>query len=73
MVKLHFADNGIGIDLTHNADKIFGLYRRFHTHTEGKGMGLYMVKNQVEQLGGTITVTSAVNQGTQFTILLPNS
>ncbi len=73
MVKLHFADNGIGIDLTHNADKIFGLYRRFHTHIEGKGMGLYMVKNQVEQLGGTITVTSAVNQGTQFTILLPNS
>jgi PAS domain S-box-containing protein len=73
MVKLHFTDNGIGIDLTHNADKIFGLYRRFHTHTEGKGMGLYMVKNQVEQLGGTITVTSAVNQGTQFTILLPNS
>jgi len=73
MVKLHFADNGIGIDLTHNADKIFGLYRRFHTHTEGKGMGLYMVKNQVEQLGGTITVTSAVNQGTQFTIQLPNS
>jgi chemotaxis protein histidine kinase CheA len=32
-----------------------------------------MVKNQVEQLGGTITVTSAVNQGTQFTIQLPNS
>lgn len=73
MVQLHFTDNGIGIDLTHNADKIFGLYRRFHTHTEGKGMGLYMVKSQIEQLGGTITVTSAVNQGTQFTILLPNS
>lgn len=66
-----FSDNGIGIDLKTNGENIFGLYKRFHGHTEGKGMGLYMVKTQVEGLGGTITVDSRPNRGTTFTVVLP--
>jgi len=49
-------------------DKVFGLYKRFHSHVEGKGMGLFMVKTQVESLGGRIRLSSQLNQGTIFTI-----
>ncbi|MGZ3756795.1 MAG: sensor histidine kinase [Mucilaginibacter sp.] len=67
-VKLLFTDNGMGIDLDKNAGHVFGLYRRFHTNVEGKGMGLYMVKTQVETLGGKIGIKSATNAGASFTI-----
>ncbi|RNI26249.1 PAS domain S-box protein [Rufibacter latericius] len=63
-----FRDNGLGIDLKAHQNKIFGLYKRFHFHTDGKGMGLFMVKTQVEALGGRIHVQSQVNQGTEFSI-----
>jgi len=63
-----FSDNGIGIDLKKNGGDIFGLYKRFHSNIEGKGMGLFMVKTQVETLGGKITVKSAENKGTEFKI-----
>ncbi|HLP10911.1 MAG TPA: PAS domain-containing sensor histidine kinase [Flavobacteriales bacterium] len=68
---LIFKDNGIGIDLNRYGDKIFGLYKRFHLHVEGKGLGLFMIKNQVEVLGGRITVKSAPDEGAEFTIQLP--
>lgn len=67
-VRLIFKDNGLGIDLQKNGEKLFGLYRRFHLNTEGKGMGLFMVKTQVETLGGKIYVNSKVNSGTEFVI-----
>ncbi|UZH55317.1 PAS domain S-box protein [Salinimicrobium tongyeongense] len=67
-VILTFKDNGLGIDLSKKGDQIFGLYKRFHHHVEGKGMGLFMVKTQVELLGGKIEVSSEENQGTRFTI-----
>ncbi len=67
-VTLIFRDNGIGIDLTRNADKIFGLYQRFHNYPDSKGLGLYLVKSQVESMGGTISVQSEVNKGTTFTL-----
>jgi signal transduction histidine kinase len=63
---ISFKDNGLGIDLKANGNKIFGLYKRFHNHVEGKGMGLYMVKTQAELLGGKILVNSEVNKGTEF-------
>lgn len=65
---LTFKDNGIGIDLERNRDKIFGLYQRFHNHSDSKGLGLYLVKSQVESMGGTIGVESEVDKGTTFTI-----
>jgi PAS domain S-box-containing protein len=61
-------DNGMGIDLVKKGMHLFGLYKRFHHHVEGKGMGLFMVKTQVEMLGGKICVSSAVNKGTEFRI-----
>ena len=64
-----FKDNGIGIDLEKNNDKIFGLYQRFHNYPESKGLGLYLVKSQVESMGGTISVESNVGKGTTFTII----
>jgi signal transduction histidine kinase len=69
-VQLTFADNGMGIDLGKNGDQVFGLYKRFHTNIEGKGMGLYMVKTQVETLGGRIDIKSEENKGTEFNIKL---
>lgn len=65
-------DNGLGIDLQLHKDKIFGFYKRFHSHVEGKGMGLHLIKTQVEMMGGRIEVESEVNKGTTFRIFLKN-
>ncbi len=70
---LTFKDNGIGIDLERNRDKIFGLYQRFHDYPDSKGLGLYLVKSQVESMGGTISVESQVGLGTTFTIVFKNN
>ena len=68
-----FKDNGIGIDLVKNKDKIFGLYQRFHNYPDSKGLGLYLVKSQVESMNGTIAVSSIVGKGTTFTIIFKYS
>jgi len=65
-IELRFKDNGKGIDLNRNADDIFGLYKRFDTSVEGKGMGLFMVKTQVAALGGSINIESKLGEGTEF-------
>lgn len=70
-IELTFTDNGLGIDMDKVAHYMFGLYKRFHHHVEGKGIGLYMVKAQVETLGGRISAQSQVNKGTTFHITLP--
>ena len=70
---LTFKDNGIGIDMERNRDKIFGLYQRFHNHSDSKGLGLYLVKSQVESMNGTISVESKVDVGTTFTIIFKNN
>jgi len=70
-IELRFKDNGKGIDLDKNASQLFGLYKRFDTSMEGKGMGLFMVKTQVEALGGTIKIKSKLGRGTEFIITLP--
>lgn len=67
-VNLVIKDNGIGIDLDKNGDKIFGLYQRFHDYPDSKGLGLYLVKSQIEAMGGSIEVESQVGKGTQFTL-----
>jgi len=68
-IELFIKDNGMGINLQKEGDFVFGLYKRFHTESaEGKGMGLYMVKTQVETIGGKISISSEVNKGTEFKI-----
>lgn len=69
-VIIDIEDNGIGIDLSKYDHKIFGMYQRFHFHTEGKGLGLHLVKTQVESMGGKISLASNLNQGTRFSITL---
>ena len=63
-------DNGIGIDLTKYKDKIFGMYKTFHNNTDAIGLGLFMTKNKVNVLGGTIDVKSNRNEGTVFNVVL---
>lgn len=65
---LEISDNGMGIDLDENKDKMFGMYKTFHRHPEANGIGLFITKNQVETMGGSISVTSTVNIGTTFKI-----
>jgi len=71
-ILLTFKDNGIGIDLDRNKDKIFGLYQRFHNYTDSKGLGLYLVKSQIEAMGGSISIESEINKGTTFTLTFKN-
>jgi len=66
------SDNGIGIDLRENKAKVFGFYQRFHTKRPGKGLGLYMVKNQIEAMGGQIGIQSFPDKGTTFVLYFPD-
>jgi PAS domain S-box-containing protein len=70
-LKIFFKDNGKGIE-EKNLENLFGLYKRFDTTVEGKGMGLFMVKMQVESLGGKISVQSKPGAGTTFVLEFPD-
>jgi PAS domain S-box-containing protein len=70
-VTISIKDNGKGI-LDNELDKVFDLYYRSHTTVNGSGLGLYITKNSVEQLNGTIHIKSVVNKETQIDIELPN-
>jgi PAS domain S-box-containing protein len=68
---ISFSDNGIGIKET-SLKRIFEMFYRATEQSEGSGIGLYIVKNAVEKLGGQIQVASKPGEGTRFHILLPN-
>ncbi|RKS94048.1 PAS domain S-box-containing protein [Flavobacterium limicola] len=70
MKVLQISDNGIGIDLVRNADKIFGMYKTFSNNLDSKGIGLFITKNQIDAMGGNITVESEPNVGTTFKIYI---
>jgi PAS domain S-box-containing protein len=72
-ITLQTKDDGIGIDLDKHGKKIFGLYQRFHNISSGKGLGLYIIKNQVEALNGKIEVDSIAGEGATFTITFKKS
>lgn len=63
-------DNGLGIDMGRNKEKIFGMYRTFHGNKDAIGLGLFMTKNHVEALGGNIEVESKVGKGSEFKFIL---
>lgn len=63
-------DNGLGIDLAKHKNSMFGMYKTFHQHPDSRGLGLFMTRNQIETLGGSIDVESEPNVGTKFTIKL---
>jgi PAS domain S-box-containing protein len=70
-IKMKFHDNGIGIDLNMYKTQIFGMFKQFSSVRDGKGLGLYLTKSQVEMLGGTISIDSVLNVGTTFEIKMP--
>lgn len=67
-IIIRYKDNGVGIDLHKYGNQLFGLYKRFHPKQEGKGIGLFMVKTQIEAMGGTIKAISEPDQGIEFII-----
>ena len=67
---LTVTDNGQGIE-ARQLGQLFTMFQRFHTHVEGSGVGLYMVKKMVENAGGRISVESQVNVGSTFTVYFP--
>ncbi|WP_421823588.1 PAS domain-containing protein [Flagellimonas oceanensis] len=67
-ILLSISDNGLGIDLDKYGDKIFGMHKTFHNREDAKGFGLYLIKNQIEAMGGSITVQSEVDKGTTFNV-----
>ncbi|QKG56887.1 PAS domain-containing protein [Hymenobacter sp. BRD128] len=69
-VILEVQDNGLGLDEAQQS-QLFGMFQRLHSHVEGSGIGLYMVKKIVENAGGTITVRSEPGVGSTFSIVLP--
>jgi len=65
---LEIKDNGIGIDLKKNGDKLFGMYKTFTNNAESRGIGLFISKNQIDTMKGKIEVESILNEGTTFKI-----
>ena len=68
-IILTVKDNGLGIDLIKNGDKLFGLNKVFHRHPESKGFGLFITKTQIESMNGQISAESIVDVGTTFKII----
>jgi PAS domain S-box-containing protein len=69
--ELRFVDNGIGIEPQYG-EKIFDLFFRATEQSQGTGLGLFIVKDTIERLKGTINVQSTPGEGTAFTIRIPN-
>jgi PAS domain S-box-containing protein len=69
--EIAFADNGIGIE-EKNLARVFEMFYRATEQSDGSGIGLYIVKNAVDKLGGQISLASRLGQGTRFSIILPN-
>ncbi len=69
MQQLVFSDNGLGMDLEKYKHRLFGLNQKFHEHiNDSKGVGLYLVNNYINAMGGQIEVKSTPNKGTSFCI-----
>lgn len=72
-ICLSVRDNGMGMDLEKKAKDVFGMYKRFHgSSIPGKGVGLHLIKTQVEALGGRIDVESKPDEGCEFRVYLPD-
>ncbi|MGB0918306.1 MAG: sensor histidine kinase [Flavobacteriales bacterium] len=67
-VLLSVKDNGLGIDLERHGNSIFKLYKTFHSNPASKGVGLFLIKNQLSSLQGDVQVKSEVGEGSKFTV-----
>ncbi len=64
-------DNGIGI-AKNKQEKIFEMFYRATTLSSGSGLGMYILKESIEKLGGTIALESELAKGAKFTVTIPN-
>lgn len=73
-VEIKITDEGVGIK-QEDYDKVFKKFSRLENHltstTQGNGLGLYITKQLVENMGGQISFTSEINKGTTFRVLMP--
>ncbi len=67
---LTVSDNGLGMEPS-RLNQLFTMFKRFHDHVEGSGIGLYMIKKMVENGGGKIEVASQVGMGSTFRVYFP--
>jgi signal transduction histidine kinase len=65
---LSIKDNGIGMDLERNRQRLYGMYNTFHGNQDATGIGLFITKYQVDSMGGHIGVESGVGKGTWFRV-----
>jgi signal transduction histidine kinase len=70
-LNIKVEDNGLGLDLALHKEHLFKMYTRFHAQGEGRGMGLFLVKTQVEAMSGEIAVESQPGIGSTFIVKLP--
>lgn len=70
-VIVRVQDNGMGIDLAKYGNRLFGIFKRIHHHVEGSGVGLHLIKSVIEKNGGTISVDSALDAGSTFSVEIP--
>ncbi len=69
-IVIKFTDNGIGMNMKLHGRKLFGMYKTFHGNEDARGIGLFITKNQIEAMNGTIEVESEPNVGTTFKVYL---
>jgi PAS domain S-box-containing protein len=67
-ISLAVSDNGQGINMQRYGHQVFKLRKTFHKHPESRGIGLFMIKNQIDAMGGDISVSSIENEGTTFLV-----
>ena len=70
-IEIVVKDNGIGIPEEQH-ERVFEMFYRAHSKANGSGLGLYIVRNSVEKLGGKISLQSTPGVGSSFQIALPN-
>lgn len=70
-VAIHFRDNGMGLNMTVAAGKLFGLYQKFHPNVPGKGLGLFIMHSQVQAMGAALEVQTAEGKGFHVVIEVP--
>jgi signal transduction histidine kinase len=71
-LKWTVRDNGLGFDTEKFTSKVFKPFQRFHTHVEGKGLGLFLIKTQVESMGGEISLQGKEGNGLVFVFSFPD-
>lgn len=70
-VFISVRDNGVGIDLSANESKVFGLFKRVQNDGSGSGIGMYIVNKLLENYGGKLALESELGSGSTFTVVIP--